>query len=108
MKLRLEEGCLSLAVIGASAVLAEKMSVQQGLGHGRRRLVEVEGFHCHLSDDLEGKSGLPGLFSAVEHAIGLGCRRPALVLDEVMDRLVEGRFTAGFLLAQQVLPLSAQ
>lgn len=43
---------------------------------------------------------------AVEHAVSLGYRRPALVLDEVIDHLVEGRFTAGYLIAQQVLPLS--
>ena len=37
---------------------------------------------------------------AFEKAIRLGYRRPALVLDSVIDELVEGRFTAGFLTAQ--------
>jgi DNA-binding LacI/PurR family transcriptional regulator len=41
---------------------------------------------------------------AFEHAIQLGYRRPALVLDAVIDELVEGRFTAGFLAAQRQLP----
>lgn len=40
---------------------------------------------------------------AVEQAIALGYRRPALVLDPVIDRLVEGRFTAGFLIGQRRL-----
>lgn len=37
---------------------------------------------------------------AFENAVALGYRRPALVLDEVIDQLVEGRFTAGFLTGQ--------
>jgi LacI family transcriptional regulator len=42
--------------------------------------------------------------TAVEHAAALGYRRPALVLDEVIDRLVESRFSAGFTAAQESLP----
>jgi len=42
--------------------------------------------------------------SAFQHAVALGYRRPALVLDSAIDMLVNGRFTAGFLIAQQVLP----
>jgi len=42
---------------------------------------------------------------AFENALRLGYKRPALVLDHVIDRLVEGRFTAGILIAQQKLPL---
>lgn len=41
---------------------------------------------------------------AVENALLLGYRRPGLVLDSVIDRLVEHRFTSGFLTAQRVLP----
>lgn len=41
---------------------------------------------------------------AFEGAMQLGYRRPALVLDEVIDHLVEGRFSAGVLIAQQSLP----
>jgi len=37
---------------------------------------------------------------AFEKALALGYRRPALVLDGVIDRLIEGRFTAGFLTSQ--------
>lgn len=37
---------------------------------------------------------------AYEKAVSIGYRRPALVLDGVIDDLVEGRFTAGFLTAQ--------
>lgn len=37
---------------------------------------------------------------AFEKALSLGYRRPALVLDGVIDRLIEGRFTAGFLTGQ--------
>ena len=40
---------------------------------------------------------------AFENALRLGYRRPALVLDHVIDRLVGGRFTAGVLIAQQKL-----
>ena len=41
---------------------------------------------------------------AFEKALALGYRRPGLVLDEVIDCLVEGRFTAGFRTGQQTLP----
>jgi LacI family transcriptional regulator len=41
---------------------------------------------------------------AFQKSIELGYRRPALVLDEVIDKLVEGRFSAGFRTGQQVLP----
>ncbi|HEX2855148.1 MAG TPA: LacI family DNA-binding transcriptional regulator [Opitutaceae bacterium] len=44
--------------------------------------------------------------TAFEKALALGYRRPALVLDEVIDRLVECRFSAGFLTGQQTLPAS--
>lgn len=40
---------------------------------------------------------------AYEQAVSLGYRRPALVLDSVIDELTEGRFTAGFLTAQSRL-----
>jgi LacI family transcriptional regulator len=40
---------------------------------------------------------------AFEKAVALGYRRPALVLDEVIDQLVEGRLTAGFLTGQSRL-----
>ncbi|BCX49842.1 LacI family transcriptional regulator [Haloferula helveola] len=44
---------------------------------------------------------------AFEKALELGYRRPAMVLDGVIDRLIEGRFTAGFLTAQsRVIPVS--
>jgi DNA-binding LacI/PurR family transcriptional regulator len=38
---------------------------------------------------------------AYEHAWELGYRRPALVLDPVIDALIDGRFTAGYLIGQQ-------
>lgn len=41
---------------------------------------------------------------AVEEALHLGYQRPSLVLDETIDQLVDGRFTAGFHTAQQSLP----
>lgn len=41
---------------------------------------------------------------AVEQALALGYRRPALVLDAVIDELVQGRFTAGFLMGQRRIP----
>lgn len=44
------------------------------------------------------------VLSAVEHALALGYRRPALVLDDVIDQLVERRFSAGFVTAQSSLP----
>lgn len=37
-------------------------------------------------------------------ALQLGYRRPGLVLDEVIDQLVEQRFSAGYLIGQQQLP----
>lgn len=40
---------------------------------------------------------------AFEKAISMGYRRPALVLDKVIDELTEGRFTAGFLTGQSRL-----
>lgn len=40
---------------------------------------------------------------AVEQSFALGYRRPALVLDTKIDRLVDGRFTAGFHIALQQL-----
>ena len=40
---------------------------------------------------------------AVENAIRLGYRRPALVLDREIDDLVECRFTAGYLIGQRRL-----
>lgn len=40
---------------------------------------------------------------AFEKAVGMGYRRPALVLDRVIDELTEGRFTAGFLTGQSRL-----
>lgn len=42
---------------------------------------------------------------ATENALRLGYRRPALVLDAHIDQLIEGRFTAGFQIAQRQLPL---
>ena len=44
------------------------------------------------------------VIEACRRAIELGYRRPALVLDQAIDALVNGRFTAGFLTAQQSLP----
>jgi DNA-binding LacI/PurR family transcriptional regulator len=41
---------------------------------------------------------------AVENVLRLGYQRPALVLDHVIDRLIEGRFTSGMLIGQQNLP----
>ena len=40
---------------------------------------------------------------AVEQALSLGYRRPALILDPVIDQLVEGRFTAGYMTGQRAL-----
>ena len=42
--------------------------------------------------------------AAFEKALELGYRRPALVLDEVIDQLVECRFSAGILIGQESLP----
>lgn len=41
---------------------------------------------------------------ATENALRLGYRRPALVLAADIDRLIEGRFSAGFQIAQRLLP----
>jgi LacI family transcriptional regulator len=41
---------------------------------------------------------------AFHRGIALGYKRPALVLDNVIDQLAEHRFTAGFLSGQQTLP----
>lgn len=41
---------------------------------------------------------------AVEKALRLGYRRPGLALDQTIDRLVEGRFSAGYLYGQMQLP----
>ncbi len=41
---------------------------------------------------------------AFENALDLGYRRPGLVLDPVIDRLVDGRFTAGAQTAQRGVP----
>ncbi|HWA88151.1 MAG TPA: LacI family DNA-binding transcriptional regulator [Opitutus sp.] len=42
--------------------------------------------------------------TAVERALALGYRRPGLVLDDVIDALVERRFSAGFFTGQRTLP----
>jgi DNA-binding LacI/PurR family transcriptional regulator len=42
--------------------------------------------------------------SAFERVLALGYRKPALVLDDVIDRLVDGRFSAGILAGQKTLP----
>lgn len=44
------------------------------------------------------------VLEAVEQARRLGYRRPALVVDEHIDRLVDGRFSAGMATGQRVLP----
>lgn len=41
---------------------------------------------------------------AVTVALNVGHKRPALVLDRTIDELVQGRFSAGFLIAQRELP----
>jgi LacI family transcriptional regulator len=43
---------------------------------------------------------------AFQRAVELGYRRPALVLDHVIDGLTDGRFSAGVRVAQAALPLS--
>lgn len=48
------------------------------------------------------------VLTAFEKAIELGYQRPALVLDEVIDALVERRFTAAFSTGQRSLPRSRQ
>jgi LacI family transcriptional regulator len=42
--------------------------------------------------------------AAVEKALELGYRRPGLVIGEASDRLVDGRYYAGMLAAQEALP----
>jgi LacI family transcriptional regulator len=44
------------------------------------------------------------VLEAVEQAMALGYRRPALVVDEHIDRLVDGRFGSGLWVGQQQLP----
>lgn len=44
------------------------------------------------------------VLEAVEQALKLGYRRPALVVDAVIDRLVDGRFGAGMWAGQTSLP----
>lgn len=44
------------------------------------------------------------VLQAMENVLQLGYRRPALVVDEHIDSLVEGRFSSGMWRAQQVLP----
>ncbi len=46
--------------------------------------------------------------TAFEKALALGYRRPGLVLDGVIDDLIEGRLTAGFLTAQNRLLPAAE
>lgn len=41
---------------------------------------------------------------AFERALSLGYRRPGLVLDDVIDALVERRFSAGYFTGQRMLP----
>jgi LacI family transcriptional regulator len=45
---------------------------------------------------------------AFERAIALGYKRPGLVLDDVIDALVERRFSAGYLTGQRMLPKAQQ
>lgn len=40
---------------------------------------------------------------AYEHAMDLGYKRPGLVLDPVIDSLIDGRFTAGYLIGERLL-----
>jgi LacI family transcriptional regulator len=44
------------------------------------------------------------VLQAVEHALELGYRRPGLVIERRLDRLVEGRFSSGMWIGQQALP----
>ncbi len=44
------------------------------------------------------------VLEACGRALALGYERPALVVDEHIDRLVDGRFSAGMSVAQQALP----
>lgn len=45
---------------------------------------------------------------AFERALALGYQSPALVIDDVIDNLVERRFSAGFLTGQRQLPKARQ
>lgn len=45
---------------------------------------------------------------AVAMALRSGSKRPALVLDRGIDELVQGRFTAGFLIAQREIPSASR
>lgn len=45
---------------------------------------------------------------AVENALKLGYKRPGIVLDEKIDALVEGRFSAGYLYGQYRLPVESR
>jgi LacI family transcriptional regulator len=45
---------------------------------------------------------------AFERALALGYRRPGLVLDDVIDALVERRFSAGYITGQRMLPPAQQ
>ncbi len=42
---------------------------------------------------------------AIARSISSGRKRPALVLEQAIDELVQGRFTAGFLIGQRDLPI---
>ncbi len=46
--------------------------------------------------------------AALQRALDLGYKRPALVLDEVIDRLVDWRFSAGFHAGQNKLPKASR
>lgn len=46
--------------------------------------------------------------TAFERAIALGYKRPGLVIDDVIDALVERRFSAGYLTGQRALPREQQ
>lgn len=46
------------------------------------------------------------VLEAVEQALALGYRRPALVVDERIDQLVDGRFSSGMWVGQQAVPPS--
>jgi LacI family transcriptional regulator len=46
--------------------------------------------------------------TAFERALALGYRRPALVIDDVIDALVERRFSAGYLTGQRLVPRAQQ
>lgn len=48
------------------------------------------------------------VLEAMEHALALGYRRPALVVDARIDELVERRFSAGMWVGQQALPKPAR